>query len=179
MRWAVDLDLLRDRDLLNGLPHTYGKAIGGRREHLRITYTSDPLALARLEVLVHCDFELLPSNLVAVEIDVPAEIQVNALTILALPCAWCRYPAPRTFQQLGNSWLDEAATVVVLRVPSPVVPTECTYLINLAHPHFKAIRVVRRFKFAFDERLTFESKPTNLVLQRTNRKVSHHRSVNC
>lgn len=86
--------------------------------------------------------------------------RISELTRSDLPRAWRRYPAPLTLQELGNSWLDEAATAV-LRVPSAVVPTECNYLINPLHPDIKKLRVVRRFRFAFDERLTFESKPAN------------------
>ena len=135
-----------------------------------VTYASDSLALASLEVLVHCDLDLLPSDLIAIEIDVPEEVQITELTTSDLSRAWRRYPAPRTLQQLGNTWLNETATAV-LRVPSAVVPTECNYLINPAHPDFKTIRVVRRFKFAFDERLGFEGKPANSALQRTDRKA--------
>jgi RES domain-containing protein len=135
-----------------------------------VTYASDSLALASLEVLVHCDLDLLPSDLLAVEIEVPTQMQVTELTTSDLPRAWRRYPAPRTLQELGNSWLDEAATAV-LRVPSAVVPTECNYLINPLHPDIKKVRVVRRFRFAFDERLAFEGKPANSALQRTGRKV--------
>ncbi|MGE5784037.1 MAG: RES family NAD+ phosphorylase [Myxococcales bacterium] len=135
-----------------------------------VTYASDSLALANLEVLVHCDLDLLPSDLFAVEIEIPTEIQVAELTRSDLPRAWRRYPAPLTLQELGNSWLDEAATAV-LRVPSAVVPTECNYLINPLQSDIKKIRVVRRFRFAFDERLTFESRPANSALQRTGRKA--------
>jgi RES domain-containing protein len=134
-----------------------------------VTYASDSLALASLEVLVHCDLDLLPSDLLAIEIEVPEEVQVTELTSSDLPRAWRRYPAQRTLQELGNSWLDEAATAV-LRVPSAIVPTECNYLINPLHPDVKTIHVVRRFRFAFDERLASDDKPANAALQRTGRK---------
>lgn len=134
-----------------------------------ITYASDSLALASLEVLVHCDLDLLPNDLLAVEIEVPSETQVAELTQSDLPRAWRRYPAPRALQKLGNSWLDEAATAV-LRVPSAVVPTECNYLLNPLHPGIKKVRVVRRFRFAFDERLGFEGKPVSSAAKRTDRK---------
>jgi RES domain-containing protein len=147
-------------------------AAGRWHTHRRlVSYASDSLALASLEVLVHCDLDLLPSDLCAVEIEVPVEVQVTKLARSDLPRAWRRYPAPRALQELGNSWLDEAATAV-LRVPSAVIPTECNYLINPTHPDISKIRVVRRFRFAFDERLAFESKPANAALLRTGRKVS-------
>jgi RES domain-containing protein len=117
-----------------------------------VTYASDSLALASLEVLVHCDLDLLPLDLIAVEIDVPARIKVNDLVISDLPRTWRRYPTSPTLQRMGNTWLDEAPAAV-LRVPSALVPTECNYLINPQHKDSSAIHVVRRMKFAFDERL--------------------------
>ncbi|MGC4070168.1 MAG: RES family NAD+ phosphorylase [Polyangiaceae bacterium] len=137
-----------------------------------VTYASDSLALASLEVLVHCDLDLLPSDLLAVEIEVPTEVEVTELTTSDLPRSWRRYPVPRVLQELGNNWLDEATTAV-LRVPSAIVPTECNYLINPLHSDVKAIRIVRRFRFAFDERLASENKPSSSALQRTKRKTSH------
>lgn len=140
-----------------------GMLVAGRWHTPRrlVTYASDSLALASLEVLVHCDLDLLPSDLLAVEIEVPTGTPIAELTSSDLPRAWRRYPAPRTLQDLGNTWLEEAETAV-LRVPSAVVPTECNYLINPLHPDIKKLRVVRRFRFAFDERLASDSKPANL-----------------
>jgi RES domain-containing protein len=131
-----------------------------------VTYASESLALASLEVLVHCDLDLLPSDLFAVEIEVPEKIQVTELTTSDLPRAWRRYPAPRALQALGNTWLDEGETAV-LCVPSAVVPTECNYLVNPLHPDIKKLRVVRRFGFAFDVRLDREGRsPNSKALQK-------------
>jgi RES domain-containing protein len=135
-----------------------------------VTYASDSLALASLEVLVHCDLDLIPDDLTAIEIDVPAKVKVTALPTSDLPRAWRRYPAPQALQQLGNRWLDELATAV-LRVPSSVVPTEHNYLINSLHRDFKEIRVVRHFGFAFDERIAAHGVPASSAL-RTGRKAS-------
>jgi RES domain-containing protein len=116
------------------------------------TYASESLALASLEVLVHCDLDLLPQDLMAIEIDVSPRVRIYELFIRDLPTNWRRYPVPPALQRLGNDWLDKAQSAV-LRVPSALVPTECNLLLNPIHRDFRDIQVVRRFRFAFDERI--------------------------
>lgn len=117
-----------------------------------VTYTSESLALASLEVLVHCDVDLLPSDLVAIEIDLPTKVTISEIEVNDLPRTWRKHPGPRRLQELGNEWLDRRRTAV-LRVPSALVPTESNLLVNPLHPAFAELRIVRRFKFSFDERL--------------------------
>jgi RES domain-containing protein len=118
-----------------------------------VCYASESLALASLEVLVHCDLDLVPRDLVAVEIHVPESIRVDELDVCKLPRAWRRYPAPAALQQLGNAWLDGAAACV-LRLPSAVVPSESNFIINPAHPDARKLRVVQKAPFRLDARLT-------------------------
>lgn len=121
-----------------------------------VTYTSESLALASLEVLVHCDLDLLPADLLAIEIDVPPRIKISEVPSSDLPRIWRRHPAPPALQRLGNNWLDQGQTAV-LRVPSALVPTESNLLLNPLHRDFRDIQVVRRFKFTFDERIAARS----------------------
>jgi RES domain-containing protein len=51
----------------------------------RIVYTSESLALASLEILVHLDPDLAPHDLVAIEIDVPAAVMVAQMSLAQLP----------------------------------------------------------------------------------------------
>lgn len=117
-----------------------------------VSYASESLALASLEMLVHCDPDLLPTDLVAIEIDVPERLMLDVLGVVDLPRAWRRYPAPPSLQRLGNAWLD-AASGCLLRVPSVIVPSESNFLINPAHPDVRQLRVVKRRAFRFDARL--------------------------
>ena len=117
-----------------------------------VVYASESLALASLEVLVHCDIDLLPSDMVAIEIDVPKRINLGEVAVATLPRSWRAHPAPRATQQIGNDWLD-AGKEAVLRVPSVVVPTESNFLLNPLHPGIRDLRVMRRLAFRFDERL--------------------------
>jgi RES domain-containing protein len=109
------------------------------------------LALASLEVLVHCAPDLFPSDLVAVEINLPERVAVDELSRRSLP-SWRRYPAPAVLQRLGNAWLDQVSACV-LRVPSALIPSESNFLINPAHPDVRKLRVVRKTPFRFDPRL--------------------------
>jgi RES domain-containing protein len=117
-----------------------------------ITYTSESLALASLEVLVHCDIDLVPSDLVAIEFHVPASVKTNELATSNLPRDWRRSPASAATQRLGNAWLDGTESCV-LQVPSAIIPSESNFLINPSHPDIRRIRVVTRRRFRFDPRL--------------------------
>ncbi len=143
-----------------------GLVVAGRWHTPRrlISYASESLALASLEVLVHSDVDLLPSDLVAVEVDVPAKVKIEEIKVKDLPRTWRKHPGSRRLQDLGNDWLDRGRTVV-LRVPSALVPTESNFLVNPLHPAFREIRVVRRFKFTFDERFGARHNETSALLR--------------
>jgi RES domain-containing protein len=117
-----------------------------------VTYASESLALAGLEVLVHCDLDLLPADLMAIEIFIPKTVKYAELSLADLPRTWQKYPAPAALQRLGNAWLD-GARGCVLRVPSAIIPTESNFLINPRHPDLKKLSVTRKFDFRFDSRL--------------------------
>lgn len=118
-----------------------------------VTYASESLALAGLEVLVHCDLDLLPADLLAIEIFVPKSVKLAEISITDLPRSWRKYPAPAALQRLGDAWLDRA-NGCVLRVPSAIIPTESNFLVNPRHPDIAKLNVVRKFHFQFDTRLT-------------------------
>jgi len=105
---------------------------------------------------VHCDLDLLPLDLMAIEIEVPPRIKVAEIAASDLPRNWRRHPVPPALQRLGNDWLAQAQTVV-LRLPSALVPTESNLLLNPLHRDFRDIRIIRRIRFAFDERLVARS----------------------
>jgi RES domain-containing protein len=117
-----------------------------------VTYASESLALAGLEVLVHCDADLLPADLVAIEIFVPKGVKLAEFSLAGLPRTWRNYPAPASLQRRGNAWLDRA-NACLLRVPSAIIPTEGNFLINPRHPDVSKLKVVRKFAFCFDSRL--------------------------
>jgi RES domain-containing protein len=131
-----------------------GARLAGGRWNSRgraAVYASSRLSLAALELLVHTDVPLAPSDLVAFELEIPDTIEIESVELADLPKDW-RLPGYPSCRAIGDTWLAEERTAV-LRVPSAVVPEESNYIINPGHRAAKAIHVVGRRKFAFDSRL--------------------------
>ena len=117
---------------------------GGRwtSERISVVYTSSTLALAALEYLVHVDIEDVPDDLVAMAIEVPDDLPPDWNQVLDHPaCA-----------RIGDQWAAKG-TVLLLLVPSAVVPEESNVLINPDHPRAGDVRMVSIRPFAFDSRL--------------------------
>lgn len=86
-------------------------------------------------------------------------MKIGDVKLKDLPRTWRKHPAPRRFQEIGNDWLDRGVTAV-LRVPSALLPTESNYLVNPGHRDLSELRVLRRLKFDFDERIASRRKET-------------------
>lgn len=131
-----------------------GARLAGGRWNSRgraAVYTSSRLSLAALELLVHTDVPLVPPDLVACELDVPDDIEIESVELATLPNDW-RIPGHPACRSIGDTWIDAGRTAV-LGVPSAVVPEEWNYIINPRHRAAKRIELVRRRKFNFDARL--------------------------
>lgn len=117
-------------------------------------YASDTLSLAALEYLVHVEPSLAPSDLVAIEIELPDDDRLGARVDADEfpPGDWQAYPAPKWEAELGDLWLADGS-FLWLAVPSAVVPQEHNILINPRHPRMSDVRVVSTRAFAFDRRL--------------------------
>lgn len=124
---------------------------------VRIVYTAATLSLAALEVLVRVDRWSEAPDLVAIEIDVPASVELEHVAAAELSGGW-RAPTPTDeTQAIGGRWIASARSAV-LSVPSAVIPIERNFLINPAHPDFKRIQVASRHSFSFDRRLLRTSR---------------------
>jgi len=146
--------LCRTRHSAAALSGDGGLRAPGRwhRRGTRIVYTSATLSLATLEVLVWTNPVQAPSELMAVEVEIPDSVETERTPLRTLPAGWDGYPARAFTQQHGSQWVAGGRTVV-LEVPSAVIPRECNYLLNPAHPEFSRIRIVGRTPFSFDARL--------------------------
>ena len=118
----------------------------------RVVYTSGSLSLAALELMVHVDREMLPSDLIQLEIDVPDKLKIRRVAVSALPRKWRSYPAPAALRRLGDDWLAAGSTAV-LQVPSGVIPEERNLILNPVHADSSRISVVATKSFAYDSRL--------------------------
>jgi RES domain-containing protein len=119
-----------------------------------VIYTSQSLSLAALEYLVHVDPLLAPSDLVAMEIEVPDERGLGAgAEADRFPADdWRAYPAPEWQAELGDTWLEDG-TFLWLAVPSAIVPEEHNVLIDPRHARMREVRVLSTRPFGFDKRL--------------------------
>lgn len=117
----------------------------------RVVYTSASAALAILEVLVHLEAPALLPAYVLIPVGIPHDL-IQRLDTTALPPDWREYPALARLQEIGDAWLDAAATPA-LQVPSAIVPAEFNFLLNPAHPEFTRILVGEPRPYTFDPRL--------------------------
>lgn len=115
-------------------------------------YLSSSLSLAALEYLVHVDIEDAPSDLVAIEVDVPRGVREDRVLVSELPSDWNQVADHPECVRRGDLWLREGRTAL-LRVPSAVVPIEANVLLNPGHVDAARVRVLSHAPFAFDRRL--------------------------
>ena len=112
-------------------------------------YCSGTLSLAVLELLVHSP--VLPTGMVAIQIDLPDSVGVDVWPASTLPTGWRATPAPARLQTIGSAWVRRG-TAVALEVPSAIVEVEHNVLLNPAHPDLGRLVVHRPRPFPFDAR---------------------------
>jgi RES domain-containing protein len=120
-----------------------GPARGGGRWNSRgpyVAYAASSRALAVLEVQVHIDRTLAPTDYVFIEATVP-EDAIEVLDLSRLPSSWRAEPPPSALREIGDRWVREGRSLA-LTVPSVVVPEEVNVLLNPAHPRFSDVRIV-------------------------------------
>lgn len=115
-----------------------------------VIYTSDSLALAALEVLVHLPQierhkERMP-RYIAIGVDVPDSLIANPGFASELSVS--------ESQALGDAWLRSASSLGLL-VPSRVISLERNVLLNPRHPAMAEVTVVVSEPFVFDDRLSY------------------------
>lgn len=135
-----------------------GAAICGARWNSKgteIIYASDSRALAMAEVAVHLSFDILPSDFMMLEIDIP-EAVAFAPAIFAddLHTSWNAFPHDATTQLIGDQFI-QANAFCVLKVPSAVVKGDFNILINPFHSDFSMITITDESDFPFDRRFVY------------------------
>ncbi len=119
---------------------------------LPAVYVASHLSLAALELLANATFDTLPSDYIAIELEIPSDLAIERVDVPALPSGW-QEPDHPACAACGDSWLRRGRTVV-FDVPSAVLPVERNFVLNPAHPDFSRIRTdVRELPFRFDSRI--------------------------
>lgn len=146
---------LRARTGEEAFAGTGARLFGGRwnSKGTAIAYASTTLSLAALEYLVHADVRLLREvRLVSCEASWPDDLRVEVVRAASLPSSFRNAPPPPALAALGDQWVHEGRTPVLL-VPSAVVPSENNVLINPAHPDARRISYRTPSAFTYDPRL--------------------------
>jgi RES domain-containing protein len=115
-------------------------------------FTSATLSLAVLERFVHTDPDVEPTDLVAIEVAIKPNIDIESVAVSDLPSNWREYPAPVVLASIGERWQREARTAI-LSIPSVVIPRERNFILNPAHVDFAKLAVASPETFSFDPRM--------------------------
>jgi RES domain-containing protein len=114
-------------------------------------YSSQSLALAALEMLVHLQSPQVLRKYLACSVTFDSEF-IDRIPLRDLPRNWRRNPAPAALRQIGDEWIASQRSLG-LEVPSVVVPDESNYLFNPRLPQFTKLRIGKPKPFKFDPRL--------------------------
>ena len=127
---------------------------GGRwnSQGTRMVYTSESLALATLEIVVHFDAEQVRKSYSYAAVTIGQEYILPVETFAELPGTWRDFPAPLRVQEIGDEWVRSGVSVV-LRVPTAILPTGYNYLLNIGHPDFSELDIGESRPLSLDERL--------------------------
>jgi RES domain-containing protein len=130
------------------------KKVGGRWNSpgRALVYTSDSLALAALELLVHVTTRDEPPDLIAVWAEVPDESIGSIYNVDAMPQDWRSVTGNSEVVAMGDQWL-QAADSVAMVVPSVVIPEAQNILLNPEHRDFSSVEIGTDRGFSFDRRL--------------------------
>ena len=117
-----------------------------------VVYAAENRALAALEFLVGMEHHRGVGKLVMLTIEIPEELKSETISQNKLPDEWRQFPAPQSLAKLGNEWLQNGKSCLMI-VPSVHVPEEYNYLFNPRHADFAQIKVLEQKAFRFDDRL--------------------------
>lgn len=117
----------------------------------RVVYTAEHPAVCAMEVLVHLDRQLVPTDLLLCEAAIP-DSSFSTLSADALSDDWAAWPPGQETRTLGMRWLAEAQHLA-LRVPSAAAPRSFNILLNPAHRDARLIRPISAEPWLPDGRL--------------------------
>jgi RES domain-containing protein len=115
-----------------------------------IIYAAGSVALAALEYAVHTSVRPVDSVLMEIEVPDGAWATIEERIGGELPGNWAF--VEEQSRQLGTDWLLEGK-ILMLSVPSVVVPFERNLLLNPRHPQFASVLVRKIAPFFFDPRI--------------------------
>ena len=116
-----------------------------------MAYCSSSLALAAIELFVHLEPNLHPSDLVSIAAELPQGEPARTVELAELPEAWWEDDYD-PLRELGDSWI-RAKTSLAMMVPSAPLHSEWNVLVNPLHPALKKLKIDPPQPFHFDARM--------------------------
>lgn len=117
---------------------------------VRLLYTSQFISLSILESLVHLKKQYIPPIQYLLHIEVPDLNEITEISLMRLKKNW--HQAFDYTQEIGNQFI-ESNQILLLQVPSSVVPQENNFLLNPRHTDFKKVKIVSSELLELDKRL--------------------------
>jgi len=103
-------------------------------------------------MLVHADLAALPTDYVAIPVEIPESMDRQVVDVAGLPADW-QGPGDGFCRILGDAWLD-AGRCPMLDAPSAVIPLERNVILNPSHAAVALIDANHiGYPFRFDSRL--------------------------
>lgn len=130
-----------------------GRPFGGRwsSRGVPMVYCSSSLALAAIELFVHLEPNLQPSDLVFIAAELPAGEPAQRLDAATLPSQWWTDDF-EPLRERGDRWIREKTSLAML-VPSAPLHAEWNVLVNPLHPGARKLKVEPAAPFIFDARM--------------------------
>ena len=118
-----------------------------------VLYTGSSRSLSTLELVVHRSAIQPTENYKVMVISIADEDDlVQQVQSRDLPANWRTMAAYPELQKIGSDWYTKQETLL-LRVPSSVIVQEYNFLINVTHPAFTKVALVRAEDYFWDGRL--------------------------
>ena len=117
----------------------------------RMVYCSEHLSLAALEILVHTQPVTIRDKFRVFRVSWGGKMMAT-IDLKELPKGWNAQPPSSSSKNIGDEWVRSGRSAV-LAVPSVIVPSERTFLLNPKHRDFSKIKIKDTGSFYLDPRL--------------------------
>lgn len=139
-RYAIDISGT-GASLSNGRWHKLG---------INILYSSTSLPMAILEIIPYKSL-LNIRDFVVVQYSIPSNVLVDTVYDSDLPQNWRAFPANAETQEFGTEWVEKNENCI-LSVPSAVLPSERTFLLNPKNDRYKLLEIKEVGPLPLDKR---------------------------
>jgi RES domain-containing protein len=118
----------------------------------KVIYTSESIPLAFLENMVRRQGVGFNKDFKIMIIEIPDNIKILTVNVADLENGWRNFKDYSKCQPIGDKWYDECK-VMILEVPSAVLPEAHNYVINSEFPDYGLVRIIETTDLVPDDRI--------------------------